>query len=127
MAGSRIESKLPGLAAWVRVLDYREQQIRSLRNVEVALESEMEADDIVGSGFPHVVVATGARWRGDGVGRWHLPVPIAADPMPSLTPDDLMAGDAEAVPKATESWSSTTTTTTWAAYCPSCWPRRATR
>ena len=93
--GGRVahESKLPGLAAWVRVLDYRDQQIRSLKNVEVALESEMTADDIVGSGFSHVVVATGARWRRDGVGRWHTRA-ISADPaMRILTPDDLMAGE----------------------------------
>ncbi|MFL6070167.1 MAG: FAD-dependent oxidoreductase [Actinomycetes bacterium] len=86
------ESKLPGLAAWVRVLDYREQQIRSLKNVEVALESQMEVDDIIGSGFEHVVVATGARWRHDGIGRWHLtPVPSLGS-MPVLTPDDVMSG-----------------------------------
>jgi dimethylamine/trimethylamine dehydrogenase len=92
--GGRVwrESRLPGLAAWVRVLDYREQQINALKNVEVALESQMEADDIVGSGFEHVVIATGARWRDDGVGRWHLrPVPTSGS-MPVLTPDDVMAG-----------------------------------
>jgi dimethylamine/trimethylamine dehydrogenase len=93
--GGRVwrESRLPGLAAWVRVLDYREQQIKALKNVEVALESPMEADDIVGSGFEHVVIATGARWRADGVGRWHLePVPTDGV-MPVLTPDDVMAGE----------------------------------
>ena len=93
--GGRVwsESRLPGLAAWVRVLDYREQQIHSLKNVEVALESQMEVDDVIGSGFEHVVIATGARWRGDGIGRWHLtPVPSEGS-MPVLTPEDLMAGD----------------------------------
>jgi dimethylamine/trimethylamine dehydrogenase len=92
--GGRVwrESRLPGLAAWVRVLDYREQQIGALKNVDVALESQMEVDDIIGSGFEHVVIATGAHWRDDGVGRWHLrPVPTAGS-MPVLTPDDLMAG-----------------------------------
>jgi len=92
--GGRVwhESRLPGLAAWVRVLDYRDQQIRSLKNVEVALESQMTADDIIGSGFDHVVVATGARWRKDGIGRWHLSeVPVEGS-MPVLTPDDVMAG-----------------------------------
>ena len=43
-------------------------------------------------GCPRVVIATGARWRGDGVGRhWTLPVPIE-DGAQVLTPDDLMAG-----------------------------------
>ena len=43
-------------------------------------------------GCPRVVIATGARWRGDGVGRhWTAPVP-AEDGAQVLTPDDLMAG-----------------------------------
>ncbi|HUW17605.1 MAG TPA: FAD-dependent oxidoreductase [Actinomycetes bacterium] len=92
--GGRVwqESRLPGLAAWVRVLDYREQQIRALRNVEVAMESPLDADDVVGSGFAHVVVATGARWRADGVGRWHTSAIAQDRQMDVLTPDDLMAG-----------------------------------
>jgi dimethylamine/trimethylamine dehydrogenase len=42
----------------------------------------------MGYDFTHVAVATGARWRADGLGRWHhFPVFDGA-----LTPDDLMAG-----------------------------------
>jgi len=38
-------------------------------------------------------VATGARWRRDGVGRWHTTA-IPADGSPQvLTPDDIMAGE----------------------------------
>jgi dimethylamine/trimethylamine dehydrogenase len=53
----------------------------------------MPADELLGLGYRHVAIATGARWRADGVGRWHTkPMPI--DPaMQILTPDDLMAGD----------------------------------
>jgi dimethylamine/trimethylamine dehydrogenase len=92
--GGRVtrESKLPGLAAWVRVLDYRQQAIDSMPNVEVYRESRMSADDIVNFDFQHVAVATGAVWRRDGVARWHtqpIPVDNGAD---VLTPDDLMAG-----------------------------------
>ena len=92
--GGRVarESKLPGLAAWVRVLDYRQQAISTMPNVEVYRESRMSADDIVEFGFQHVAVATGATWRRDGVARWHtrpIPVSTGAD---VLTPDDLMAG-----------------------------------
>jgi dimethylamine/trimethylamine dehydrogenase len=92
--GGRVarESKLPGLAAWVRVLDYRQQAIESMANVEVYRESRMSAGDIVEFGFQHVAVATGATWRRDGVARWHtkpIPVESSAD---VLTPDDLMAG-----------------------------------
>ncbi len=86
------ESRLPGLAAWIRVLDYRRQAIESMSNVEVYRESPMSADDVVESGFRHVAVATGATWRRDGVARWHTePVPVEAG-ADVLTPDDLMAG-----------------------------------
>jgi dimethylamine/trimethylamine dehydrogenase len=92
--GGRVarESKLPGLAAWVRVLDYRQQAIEAMPNVEVYRESTMSADDIVAFDFRHVAVAPGSTWRRDGVARWHtqpIPIDAAAD---VLTPDDLMAG-----------------------------------
>src|SRR5579859_570089 len=92
--GGRVatESRLPGLHAWRRVVDYREQQLRRMPNVETYLQSEMTAGDVLKAGFDHVVAATGARWRRDGVGRWHTR-PIPADGGPQvLTPDDLMAG-----------------------------------
>jgi dimethylamine/trimethylamine dehydrogenase len=92
--GGRVakEARLPGLAAWIRVLDHREQQLSKLANVQVYRESEMSADDVVEYGFEHVAIATGSRWRRDGVARWHThPVP-SDDSVPVLTPDDLMAG-----------------------------------
>ncbi len=92
--GGRVarEATLPGLSAWIRVIDYRLQQLDRLDNVEVYRESPMSADDILEFGFDHVVIATGSSWRNDGVGRWHthpIPVDSAAD---VLTPDDIMAG-----------------------------------
>ena len=92
--GGRVtrEARLPGLAAWIRVVDYRRAQLRRLANVETAFESPLDADEIRSYGFDHVAVATGSRWRADGVGRWH-PRPIELDPgMQVLTPDDVMAG-----------------------------------
>jgi dimethylamine/trimethylamine dehydrogenase len=92
--GGRVlrEARLPGLAAWIRVVDYRRSQLAKLPNVELALESEVTADEVRGYGFDHVAIATGARWRSDGVGRWHTR-PLAVDPpVETLTPDDLMAG-----------------------------------
>ena len=92
--GGRVlaEARLPGLAAWIRVVDYRKGQLSRLRNVEQALESVVDADDALGFGFQHVAVATGARWRADGVGRWHTR-PLPVDPgMQVLTPDSLCSG-----------------------------------
>ena len=91
--GGRVlhEARLPGLAPWIRVVDYRRTQLAKLPNVELALESRVTADDVREYGFDHVAVATGARWRADGVGRWHTrPLPIADAEV--LTPDDLFAG-----------------------------------
>ena len=90
--GGRVlrEARLPGLAAWIRVADYRKAQLAQLPNVEVALESEVTADEIRGYEFEHAAIATGSRWRSDGVGRWHTaPLPLAGE---VLTPDDLLAG-----------------------------------
>jgi len=92
--GGRVarESRLPGLAEWIRVRDYRVGQLDGLSNTSSYLESTLDADDILGYGFEHVAVATGATWRGDGVGRWHTR-PISLDrALPVLTPDDVLAG-----------------------------------
>ncbi|MBW2287051.1 MAG: FAD-dependent oxidoreductase [Deltaproteobacteria bacterium] len=92
--GGRVtrESSLPGLAEWSRVRDWRIGQIEKFDNVEVFLESELEADQILEFGSDRVVLATGADWRHDGVGRWHAN-PIEGWRTASvLTPDDIMAG-----------------------------------
>jgi dimethylamine/trimethylamine dehydrogenase len=92
--GGRVtrEARLPGLAPWIRVVDYRRGQLAKLPNVEVAFESEVGVDDVLEYGFEHVAAATGSRWRADGVGRRHTQG-IAIDPaIETLTPDDLLAG-----------------------------------
>ena len=92
--GGRVarESKLPSLSAWIRVVDYREQQICKLDNVEVFMQSEMTADDIIDNEFNHVVVATGAHWRHDGVGRWHTKPMEIDEGAEVLSPDEIMTG-----------------------------------
>jgi len=47
--GGRVakEAWLPGLAAWIRVLDYREQALSELESVEIYPESAMSAADII--------------------------------------------------------------------------------
>ncbi len=87
-----LEARLPGLAAWIRVLDYRLAQLRKLRNVEIARGSMVTAEEVRRYDFDHVAVATGSRWRVDGVGRASMhPLPIA-DGLEVLTPDDLLGG-----------------------------------
>ena len=92
--GGRVsrECRLPGLSAWARVRDYREQQLHQLPNVQIYFDSDLDADSVLEFGFPRVVVATGARWRRNGVGHhWTRPMPIADDAR-VLTPEDVMDG-----------------------------------
>ncbi len=92
--GGRVlrESRLPGLSAWIRVRDWREGRLAEMPEVEIFRESRLEAGDVLEFAAAHVVLATGSRWRRDGVARFHtLPIPIdeAAE---VYTPDDLMEG-----------------------------------
>ncbi len=87
------EPKLPGLSAWVRVKDYRLAQIAALPNIEIFLESDLDAAQILELGYRHVMIATGAAWRRDGIGHnVHFPVPgMGAETV--FSPDDIMAGN----------------------------------
>jgi dimethylamine/trimethylamine dehydrogenase len=92
--GGRVtqESALPGLAAWARVRDYRVNQLKRMHNVEILRGSRVTANDIIEFGAKRVVLATGARWRKDGVGRANTR-PITGFDMGSvLTPEDVIEG-----------------------------------
>jgi len=70
--GGRInrESRLPGLAEYARVRDWRLGQLARMPNVGIYPDNRLDADTILGFDAEHVILATGARWRSDGVGRW---------------------------------------------------------
>lgn len=90
--GGRVsrEARLPGIAAWARVRDWRLGQLTNMANTQMFLQSPMAAEDILQFGSPHVAIATGARWRTDGVGRAHrLPLNFLQSGA-LLTPDDIM-------------------------------------
>lgn len=87
-----LERQLPGLSAWGRVVDYREYQLQQRANVDIYLDSELDAESILEFGFENIAIATGSTWRRDGVSRQHVvPMPIE-DGATIYTPDDLMAG-----------------------------------
>jgi dimethylamine/trimethylamine dehydrogenase len=91
-AGGRValESALPNLNEWRRVIDWRLTQIQKIENIYFYPSSPMTAKDVLEAGAPHVILATGATWRRDGVGRClSRPVPGNAN---IFTPDDLMNG-----------------------------------
>ncbi|MEW6031129.1 MAG: NAD(P)-binding protein [Chloroflexota bacterium] len=86
-----LESQLPGLSEWRRVIDWRLTQISKSANVAVFPSSPMTVQDVLDSGIRNVIVATGATYRRDGVGRFReVPVPGAYSAI--LTPDDVMDG-----------------------------------
>ncbi len=92
--GGRVarEARLPSLAEWGRVRDWRVGQIEKLSNIEVYRESKLTAEDVKGFGFNRVVIATGSRWTKDGYGRSnYYTVPGAMDAH-VFTPDDIMGG-----------------------------------
>jgi dimethylamine/trimethylamine dehydrogenase len=87
-----LESLLPGMAEYARVRDWRVGQIEKLPNVEIHLQSVVDVEQILEFGADRVVIATGATWRRDGIGR-ELDEPVDGWDLPSvMTPDDIMAG-----------------------------------
>jgi dimethylamine/trimethylamine dehydrogenase len=97
--GGRVlrESRLPGLAEWARVRDWRVGQLERMANVSIYQDSKLEAEHVLEFGARHVAIATGSFWRRDGVGR-DSGFPIFDGPV-VYTPDDIMSGrDPEAGP-----------------------------
>lgn len=92
--GGRVaqECRLPGLAEWARVRDYRETQINRMANVETFLDSRLDAAQVREFGADHVVIATGSTWRADGVGRENETAIDGSDSVNCFTPDDVIAG-----------------------------------
>jgi dimethylamine/trimethylamine dehydrogenase len=94
-----LEAGLPGLGEWRRVIDWRLTQIQKLPHVTIYPGSSMSAQDILEAGIEHVILATGASWRRDGIGRQHWRA-IPGHELPHVvTPDDLMAGHVPAALK----------------------------
>jgi dimethylamine/trimethylamine dehydrogenase len=90
--GGRVicEAALPGLTEWRRVVDWRLTQIRKMKNIAVYPSSPMSAEDILETGAKNIILATGATWRRDGIGRT-LRKPVRGFELPGVfSPDDLM-------------------------------------
>ena len=86
------ESALPGLQNWIRVRDYRAYLLSQMENVEVYLESQLDTDAIGEFAADHTVIATGSRWRRDGLGH-NRRIPLRIDAEATfLTPDDVFSG-----------------------------------
>src|SRR5579863_732590 len=84
----RFETRLPGLGAWGRVLDWRRSQIERLGNVSIYRGNFLSADDVLELRNHYVVIATGSRWA--RLLYSPLEVPTGSLEAPGvLTPDDL--------------------------------------
>jgi dimethylamine/trimethylamine dehydrogenase len=99
--GGRIlrEAALPGMSEYIRVRDYREQQLAAMPNVEIYRESRLTADDVLAVGANHVAIATGAHWRPERFdGTAYVAVAPAEASAHVLTADDVMDGKLPAGP-----------------------------
>jgi len=92
--GGRVtrESRLPGLAEWARVRDWRVGQLERMANVSIYRGSELEPEHVLDFGARHVAIATGSLWRRDGIGRDSGFAVSGFDQPTVYTPDDIMAG-----------------------------------
>ncbi len=93
-------ASLPGLGEWGYHRDYRETQIGKLvkknRRNQLALgRKPMTAAEILEYGAEKVVIATGAKWFGDGNNcLTHEPIPgVDASRDDQLTPEQVIAGN----------------------------------
>jgi dimethylamine/trimethylamine dehydrogenase len=87
----RFETRLPGLATWGRVLDWRRAQLERLANVSIYRGNRLTADEILELGNTHVVIATGSHWAR----LLYSPLEIPAGTLDApgiFTPDDVAAG-----------------------------------
>jgi dimethylamine/trimethylamine dehydrogenase len=87
-----LESRLPGLAEWARVRDWRVGQINKMSNVAVYRDNTLTAQDVLDFGADNVVLATGSYWRRDGFGRTHSRAIEGFNTGAVYTPDDILRG-----------------------------------
>ena len=86
------ESKLPGLASYIRVSDYRASQLLQRSTVDIYYHSDVTKQLINELDVNNIILATGAKWRNDGLGRQHqTPIP-GLHSINTLTPDTISPG-----------------------------------
>ena len=93
--GGRVlrESALPGLHEWRRVMDWRLNQLKKMKNVAIYPSSPMTAEEILETGVQNIILATGATWRRDGMGRTLRKPILGCGLQKVLSPGDLMGDE----------------------------------
>jgi len=91
--GGRVsqECRLPGLAAWGRVRDWRIGRIQQMQNVEIYLDNKLTPEEVLSLEYGHVILATGARWRSDGVGVTNWQAIAGTDQNHVVSPEHVFA------------------------------------
>ena len=87
----RFETRLPGLSAWGRVVEWRRGQLERLSNVNIYRGNRLSADEVLELASTHVVIATGSRWAR----LLYSPLEVPAGSLEGagvLTPDDVAQG-----------------------------------
>lgn len=84
--------RLPGLAEWIRVVDYRKAAAEQLRNLTLVPNKRLTAEDVLDYGADRVIIATGSSWAGNGLNSvTQMPIPGAdASRSNIFTPEEIM-------------------------------------
>jgi dimethylamine/trimethylamine dehydrogenase len=84
--------RLPGLAEWIRVIDYRKTVAAKLQNLAVITNKALSLEEILDYGADRVILATGSHWARDGLnGVTQRPIPGADASLDRvLTPEQIM-------------------------------------
>ena len=90
--GGRVlfESGLKGLAAWKRVVDNRMHEILQKNNIEIYKESKLTSAHINELEIKNIFIATGSKWRKDGVGRSRRSPIKGIESVKVFTPEEII-------------------------------------
>ena len=84
--------RLPGLAEWDRLTAWRIAELRG-QPVEIRVNRQLTAKEVLDYGAPIVICATGAAWAADGL-NWNTRRPIPGAGLPHvLTPDQAVTAE----------------------------------
>jgi dimethylamine/trimethylamine dehydrogenase len=88
--------RLPGLAEWIRVVDYRKTIGEKLRNLAIVTNKRLSLEEILDYGADRVILATGSHWARDGLnGVTQSPIPGADASLGHVfTPEQIMVDGA---------------------------------
>jgi dimethylamine/trimethylamine dehydrogenase len=83
--------RLPGLAEWIRVVDYRKVAAEKLSNLAVVTNKRLDLAEVLDYGADRIVIATGSHWARDGSNSvTQGPIRGASSTESVITPETIM-------------------------------------